>query len=354
MEGSVASQRAVHSRSNQQPRDTRVTHEAIGICVEELNHLVWWNNYLSESIHEDRHPRFQYLQATFNIPKQYENPVEWLPRHLRDPEHCLTHRCVSVWWYHDQAMRDIPGFGENKKSTSAGMNTNQHNNQPNLQPPWVIQHNQHNQPPQYSTIQENIAEAAAVQRQLSLHHHAPEPHEDMDDLDSWDIHYDGMMPPEQRSMITDMEREIKRIKQRHQSKVYIDRRTNIINKAEAARQLDRNSPQIPHFLFSVKTPWSPGYGQANDAYDQDKIYGYEQRIAQLRNTNARLCQMPNGNFLLSAWAYWSRRPLSYLHSTSVPRTTRSFFNTFTFNSKLFHLHSNQFNLSFSLPYLRIQ
>ena len=85
--------------------------------------------------------------------------------------------------------------------------------------------------------------------------------------------------------------EIKRIKQRQPSKIYTDRRTSIINNAEAARQLDRNSPQIPHFLFNVKTPWSPGYGQANDAYDQHKMYGYEQRIAQLRNTNARLCQM---------------------------------------------------------------
>jgi hypothetical protein len=169
------------------------------------NHLVWWNNYLKEGIHEDLHPRFQYLQATFNIPKRYENPAKWLPHHHENPEHCLTHCCVSVWWYYDQAMRDIPGFGENNKSTSAGTKTNQKNNQPNFQPTWENQPNQqhqHNQPPQprYSAIQENIAEAAAAQRQLPLHHHAPKPHEDMDDLDNWDIHYDDLMTPDQSNI----------------------------------------------------------------------------------------------------------------------------------------------------------
>jgi hypothetical protein len=257
------------------------------------NHLTWWNNYLNEGIHEDLHPRFQYLQATFNIPREYENPDEWLPHHHSDPEHSLTHRCVSVWWYYDQAMQDIPGFGENNRSTSAGRNTNQHNNQPTFQPLWGNQHNQHNQPPQprYSAIQENIAEAAAAQRQLSLHHHAPKPHADMDDLDSWDIHYDDLMSPEQRSTLTDLTHEIKRIKQQHPSKIYTGKRTAIINRAEAARHLDRNSPQIPYYLLNFTPPWSSGYGQANGAYDQHKISTYQERIAELRNTDARLCQM---------------------------------------------------------------
>ncbi len=113
----------------------------------------------------------------------------------------------------------------------------------------------------------------------------------MDDLDSWDIQYDDLMIPEHRSQVADLMNEMKRIKQRNPSKIYTDKRTRIINDAAAARQRDRNSPQIPLFLFNVKEPWSSGHGQANDAYDQDKIYGYEQRIAQLCTTNARLCQM---------------------------------------------------------------
>jgi hypothetical protein len=113
----------------------------------------------------------------------------------------------------------------------------------------------------------------------------------MEDLDSWDIQYDDLMHPDHRAQVADLTNEIKRIKQRNVSKIYADKRTRIIKDAEEARQCDRNSPQIPLFLFNVKTPWSSGCGQANDAYDQDKIYGYEQQIAQLRNTNARLCQM---------------------------------------------------------------
>ena len=113
----------------------------------------------------------------------------------------------------------------------------------------------------------------------------------MDDLDSWDIQYDDLMIPEHRSQVADLSNEIRRIKKRQPSKIYTDKRTNIINDAEAARNRDINSPQIPSFLLNVRPPWSSGYGQANDAYDQDKIYCYEQRIAQMRNTNARLCQM---------------------------------------------------------------
>ena len=166
-------------------------------------------------------------------------------------------------------MRDIPGFQHNE--TRSTTRTNQRHKQPR----WGVPQDQI-QRPQYTALQENIAEAAAFQRQLALHHHVPEPHEDMEDLDSWDIQYDDLMLPEHRQQVADLLNEIKRIKQRNPSKIYTDKRTRIINDAEAARNLDRNSPQIPLFLFNVTTPWSPGYGPANDAYDQDKIYGYEQ------------------------------------------------------------------------------
>jgi hypothetical protein len=251
------------------------------------NHFNRWAILQNEGVHEDKHRQFKFLQATFNIPKHYENPDLWLPHHQVNANHCLDFRCVSVWWYYDQAMRDIPGFQDN--STRQHRSTRRTNQQHN-QPSWGAPQNQPQQT-RYTAIQENIAEAAAAQRQLALHHYDPEPHEDMDDLDSWDIHYDDLMLPDQRSQVKDLLHEIKRIKQRHPSKIYTDKRTRIINSAEEARLLDRNSPQIPHFLFNVKTPWSSGYGQANDAYDQHKIYEYEQRIAQLRNTNAQMCQM---------------------------------------------------------------
>ena len=183
-------------------------------------------------------------------------------------------------------MRDIPGFQHNETRSNSTTRTNQQSTQPK----WGVPQDQI-QRPQYTAIQENIAAAAAVQRQLALKHYDPEPHEDMDDLDDWDIHYDEMLHPDHRGQIRDLTKEIKRIKQREPSKIYTDKRTQVIRDAEAARNLDRNSPRIPAFLLNVKTPWSSGYGQANDAYDQDKIYGYKQRIAQMRNTNAQMCQM---------------------------------------------------------------
>jgi hypothetical protein len=271
------------------PESRTLDEEACESYLRQLssalkNHHTGWASYQNEGIHEDRHGMFKFLQATFNIPKQYENPDLWYPNQQRSALHCLDKRCVSVWWYYDQLMRDIPGFQHN--DTQSTTRTNQRRKQPR----WGVPQNQL-QRPQYTALQENIADAAAIQRQLALHHYAPEPNEDMDDLDSWDIHYDGLMPLEHRQQVADLLQEIKRIKQRNVSKIYADKRTRIINDAAEARQRDKNSPQIPLFLFNVKEPWSSGCGQANDAYDQDKIYCYEQRIAQMRNTNARLCQM---------------------------------------------------------------
>ena len=102
-------------------------------------------------------------------------------------------------------MRDILGFQDN--STRLPRSTAR-TNQPQNQPSWGAPQNQPRQP-RYSALQENIAAAAATQRQLALHHYAPEPHEDMDDLDSWDIHYDDLMLPEHRNQVADLLHEIK-------------------------------------------------------------------------------------------------------------------------------------------------
>ena len=113
----------------------------------------------------------------------------------------------------------------------------------------------------------------------------------MEDLDSWDIQYDDKLHPDHRAQIADLTKAILRIKQRDPGKIHIDRRRKIIDDAEVERNRDRNSPRIPLFLFNDKTPWSSGYGQANDAYDQHKISAYKEQIAQMHSTNAQLCQM---------------------------------------------------------------
>ena len=139
-------------------------------------------------------------------------------------------------------------------------------------------------------MQESVADAAAKQRQLALHHYAPEPHEDMEDLEDYDIFFDEHMLPEARAEMQSLVDVIKRIKSRHPSKTYVAKRTRIIQEAEEAR-LQNNTSKIPLFLFTVNPPWKSGCGQADNAYDDDKIFDYKERIAQLRSNNAHECQM---------------------------------------------------------------
>jgi hypothetical protein len=266
----------------------------------------WKDRRPCEGIHEDRHQMFKFLQWTFFIPTQYENPDLWYEHQRRNSNHCLEHRCVSVWWYYDQAMRDIPGFDDSTKhkrrkvkhSTNQPINHSTSHiassdgvslNQPNpLTSSGTSSRNY--QQPRYTGIQESVADAAAKQRQLALHHHAPEPHEDMEDLEDYDIHFDEHMLPEVKRELKSLENEIRLIKMRHPSKTYMAKRTRIIQDAEEAR-LQNNTSKIPHFLFTVKTPWASGCGQADNAYDEDKIFDYKERIAQLRSNNAHECQM---------------------------------------------------------------
>jgi hypothetical protein len=54
---------------------------------------------------------------------------------------------------------------------------------------------------------------------------------------------------------------------------------------------DLGHPEIPDFLYTVKQPWSAGFGRANLAYDEDQVYKLGRKIQRLRETNAQLCQM---------------------------------------------------------------
>ena len=112
----------------------------------------------------------------------------------------------------------------------------------------------------------------------------------MEDLEDYDIHFDEHMLPEVKRELKSLENEIRLIKMRHHSKTYMAKRTRIIQDAEEAR-LQNNTSKIPHFLFTVKTPWASCCGQADNAYDEDKIFDYKERIAQLRSNNAHECQM---------------------------------------------------------------
>jgi hypothetical protein len=76
-------------------------------------HLTQWFGKNSVGVQEDGQAQYKLLQVEYNVPQRYQAPQDWLQGHLKDPRHCFHHRCVSVWWYYDQIVRDTPGFVNN-------------------------------------------------------------------------------------------------------------------------------------------------------------------------------------------------------------------------------------------------
>jgi hypothetical protein len=123
---------------------------------------------------------------------------------FRDKDHCLRFRCVSVWWYYDQIVRDTPGFIHNLKRARG----------PIFQPQGNKTINRHQTPNSTSTwspMQLNIADEAERQRQLMINRTAPESHEDMVDIEEWDTFYDDKMRQDQKRIIVDLLYEVNRI-----------------------------------------------------------------------------------------------------------------------------------------------
>jgi hypothetical protein len=245
-------------------------------------------------VHEDGQAAYKLLQVGYKVPQKYQKPHEWMQGHIKVARHCLLHRCVSVWWYYDQIVRDTPGFVNNFAPRQQKQGSQQFQQKPNHQHHRQQQRGfKHNQPPPYDNMQINLAEEAAHQRQLLLHHLEPEPHEDMFDIDGQAEMYDNQMPQEQKRSFGDWQFEIRRIKGGDTSKYYKEMRAQVIEAAASNYEKHQglNHPDIPDFLYTVKQPWSAGFGRANLAYDEDQVYKLGRKIQRLRETNAQLCQM---------------------------------------------------------------
>ena len=246
------------------------------------NHTRGWSRWArkDEGIHHDKHSMYEQMQNIYRIPSIYQEPIVWLQNHLEHPDHCQHFRCVSVWWYYDQLVRDTPGFIHNFKPPE------DHPNRPS---------NQVNRSTSstWTPIQINLAEEAEAQRPLLINRTMPEPHEDLRDTEEWDTFYDDKMPEDQKRIVKDLLFEVQRIKGGNAStnKHYRDTRARIIDAAAAAYEKDRNSPQIPDYLIPVKTPWSSWEGHARMAYDQHMVEQYLDRVERIRASNATLCQM---------------------------------------------------------------
>jgi hypothetical protein len=240
-----------------------------------------WSGKHSEGVHEDGQARYKLLQVEYGVPQKYQSPHEWMQGQIKDARHCLHHRCVSVWWYYDQIVRDTPGFVNDfafpsrpNQQTQGSQPFQQKQNHQQHQRPRGFKHNQHAQPPPYDNMKLNLADEAAHQRQLSLRHLEPEPHKDMFDIDDKAELYDNQMTQEHKKLLGNWQFEIRRIKGGDTSKRYKETRAKVIEAAASnyEKYQDLSHPGIPYFLYTVKRPWSTGFGRANLAYDDDQVY----------------------------------------------------------------------------------
>jgi hypothetical protein len=243
---------------------------------------------------------------------------EWLKNHLIHQDHCQHFRCVSVWWYYDQLVRDTPGYIYDFQ-LPRDQTGYQSNRRPNFQQDPNRPSNKFNrlQPHQstdstWTPIQLNLADEAETQRPIMINRTAPEPHEELLDTEEWETFYDDKMPEDQNKIMKDLLFEIKQIKGGNATtnKHYRDTRSKTIEAAAAAYEKDRNSPQIPDYLLPIKTPWSSGYGRQQCLRStHDMIQNHLNHVEQMRNTNATLYQME-----ITSQRHgppcWSRRILS--------------------------------------------
>ena len=248
------------------------------------NHTdVWRHRRPQDNIHWDKHHEFETMQNIYRIPSMYADPNTWLEGHRATTDYCQHHRCVSVWWYYDQLVRDTPGFVLDFRHAGRPESNRRSDSKDHTQPRQST----------WTPMQLNLADEAEVQRPRLINRTHPEPHEDMLDTEEWSSFYDDKMPDDMKRMLKDLQYEMKRIKGGNESttKDYRDTRAGIIEIAAAAYERDRNSPQIPYYLLAVAPPWTTYDGHARMAYDQHKLFELNQRIDKLRTLNASTCQM---------------------------------------------------------------
>jgi hypothetical protein len=126
------------------------------------------------------------MQNIYRISSVYQDPNEWLQNHLARPDHCQHFRCVSIWWYYDQLVRDTPGFVQDFKPPR---------DYPN-RPSNSFNRSQPNQTTEstWTPIQINLSEEVESQRPLVINRTMPEPREELLDTEEWDTFYDNRMP----------------------------------------------------------------------------------------------------------------------------------------------------------------
>jgi hypothetical protein len=85
--------------------------------------------------------------------------------------------------------------------------------------------------------------------------------------------------------IDELERDIRRIKQRTASKSYVEARDKALHRAETAR---KSGKEIPGWLKDSRPPWNAGTGMAIIRYDEMMIEEIRRQILYVRSDNATI------------------------------------------------------------------
>jgi hypothetical protein len=115
----------------------------------------------------------------------------------------------------------------------------------------------------------------------------PEEGDSEDDTETDDNVFDEHLLPFDKLRIKNLKEEHKRIRSRVYSKAYLEAGDRDIKAAEEERLKGGNGPL---YLAGCKTPWSSRGEHAPQRYDDFQKGRLIDQIAQIKKTNAELCQ----------------------------------------------------------------
>ena len=100
--------------------------------------------------------------------------------------------------------------------------------------------------------------------------------------------FENKLLPDQKVRISNLLKEMRKIKSKSYSRVYLDERDREIKAAEAERLADGLGPA---YLAGVKSPWTSDHGHAPIHYDQYRISLIVRQIENIKTSNATMCQL---------------------------------------------------------------
>jgi hypothetical protein len=101
----------------------------------------------------------------------------------------------------------------------------------------------------------------------------------------FDSRYDHRLSNDDKRKVDELEKDIRRIKQRTASKSYVEARDKALRRAETAR---KSGKETPGWLKDARPPWDADTGMAIARYDEMMIDDIRRQILYVRSDNATI------------------------------------------------------------------